>query len=104
MVAFETVDKRDRPIAAVADLAESLYPLLPFSKLSARRLSALTTEAARLRGREDVLARRRPGGSLIAISLSLAVDTRECARYAINEVEEISSDTRMDSGSGVMRR
>ena len=40
----------------------------------------------------------------MVMSLSRAVDTRECARYAIKEVEGISSDTRMDSGSGVMRR
>lgn len=38
------------------------------------------------------------------MSLSRAVDTSECARYAIKEVEGISRDTRMDSGSGVMRR
>jgi hypothetical protein len=40
----------------------------------------------------------------MVISLSRAVDTSECARYAINDVAGISSDTRMDSGSGVMRR
>jgi hypothetical protein len=40
----------------------------------------------------------------MVMSLSRAVDTSECARYAIKEVEGISRDTRMDSGSGVMRR
>lgn len=40
----------------------------------------------------------------MVMSSSRAVDTSECARYAIKEVEGISSDTRMDSGSGVMRR
>jgi hypothetical protein len=40
----------------------------------------------------------------MVMSLSRAVDTSECARYAIKDVEGISSDTRIDSGSGVMRR